>query len=334
MHKFLQDMLICPTCQGNLTWQISKSESNRILEATTTCQSCGTQYPIRDEIGIFLPPDLPRDDLWAQVDSKLVAFFRSHPDIEQRLLHDSLESLNSADQFFRSMLLEAKSDFEVAKTTGERAFQKLYTTEMLDCGEQQMQFVVDSISATDDPIVDLASGRGYLVEKLLKQNIKNPIVMTDFSPQILRRNRQWYSHFGLYDQLSLIACDARYLPFKDSTISTLTTYLGLANISEPGTILVEWKRILDGTLYAVSHLYSEDDDANGDAIHNLGLENFLFEQNVINMFAAVDWKVDIPSRCKAHAMPTPQSELVDGLGIDGLPVAETEIEWCVVTALQ
>lgn len=332
MHNYLQEMLACPTCHGDLKWEIVQTDANRILKANTTCQSCGAEYPIRDGIGLFLPSDVPRDDLWAQVDSKLVSFFRQQPEIEQRLLNDPLESLNPADQFFRSMLLESKGDFETAKTVADEAFQKLYTPEMLACGERQMQFVVDAVVNSNDPIVDLASGRGYLVEKLIKSNIQNPIIMTDFSPQILRRNRQWYSQFGLYDPLSLIACDARYLPFKDASVAILTTYLGLANISEPGTILAEWKRILAGTLYAVSHLYAENDDANSGAIRKIGLETFLFEHSTISAFAEVGWTIDIPSRCRARAMPTPKSEFVDDLGIDGLPVAETEIEWCVVTA--
>jgi ubiquinone/menaquinone biosynthesis C-methylase UbiE len=178
----------------------------------------------------------------------------------------------------------------------------------------------------------LASGRGYLVEKLIKSNIPNPIIMTDFSPQILRRNREWYSHFGLYDQVSLVACDARYLPFKDRSVAILTTYLGLPNISEPGTVLAEWQRILAGTLFVISYFYDKNDETNSGAIRKFELETFLFEHNTINAFTDLNWKVNIPSRCKSKALPTPQSELVEGLGIDGLPVAATEIEWCVLSA--
>jgi hypothetical protein len=35
---------------------------------------------------------------------------------------------------------------------------------------------------------------------------------------------------------------------------------------------------------------------------------------------------------KSRALPTPTSDLLEGAGIDALPVAETEITWCTLVA--
>jgi hypothetical protein len=35
---------------------------------------------------------------------------------------------------------------------------------------------------------------------------------------------------------------------------------------------------------------------------------------------------------KSRALPTPTSDLLEGAGIDALPVAETELTWCTLVA--
>ena len=35
-------------------------------------------YPVREGIGLFLLPDLPRNDLWEQAESQLSRYLREH----------------------------------------------------------------------------------------------------------------------------------------------------------------------------------------------------------------------------------------------------------------
>src|SRR5689334_20132636 len=101
MHHEFVNWLICPACYGELTWQINTQTATRIVDGTATCRQCGASYPIRDEIALFLTPDLPRDDLWAQAESNLGKFFRSQPDLEKQLFESPLENLNGADLYLR-----------------------------------------------------------------------------------------------------------------------------------------------------------------------------------------------------------------------------------------
>jgi hypothetical protein len=179
--------------------------------------------------------------------------------------------------------------------------------------------------------VDLASGRGVLVERLARE-LQRPIVATDFSPRVLRRDRRWLEFRGLGDWVSLLTCDARRTPFQSGAIETLTTNLGLPNVREPGDVLRELRRITAGTFLAVSHFYPADDQANAAAIRQAGLAAFLFRDAALAQFAAAGWPVEMVNQYVGPACPTPTGVVLEGAGIDSLPVAATELEWCVLVA--
>ncbi len=57
-------MFACPACHGTLKWNIMEQRVVRIEAAEALCTACGAVYPVREGIGLFLTPDLPRNDLW------------------------------------------------------------------------------------------------------------------------------------------------------------------------------------------------------------------------------------------------------------------------------
>ncbi len=331
MYDYLIEMLECPLCHGGLTWTIARRLESRVEEAEALCEGCGATYPIREGVALFLTPELPRKDLWEQVDSALTRYLREHPEVERQLMDVPLETLAPADQFFRALVLEERGLYAQAKAAEETATAGLYTPEYRACSESQFNYVVERLSVSDGPIVDLASGRGALVEKLATRRDR-PLVVTDFSPRVLRRNRRCLEFFGLYDEVSLLAFDARRTPFKDGAVVTLTTYLGLPNIEEPADLLRELRRIVEGEFLAISHFFPEEDEVNAAAIREAGLSPLLFRRSALEHFGAAGWRVEAANVCTGKALLTPRSVLLDGAGIDGLPVAETVLEWCVLVA--
>jgi ubiquinone/menaquinone biosynthesis C-methylase UbiE len=157
-------------------------------------------------------------------------------------------------------------------------------------------------------------------------------VATDFSPRVLRRDRKWLEFLRLYDQVSLLAFDARRTPFKDGAVETLTTNLGLLNIEEPANLADELRRIVNGTFWAITLFYPEDDQVNSAAISRAKLSTFLFRRSTLERLTSVDWKVEAVNSCKAKIRPTPKSDVLEGAEVDALPVAETTVEWCVLKA--
>jgi uncharacterized protein YbaR (Trm112 family) len=331
MHHYLMDMLECPACKGSLDWTIDTGHRDRIDRAEARCAACGNSYPIRDGIGLFLTSDLPREDLWRQAESHLTLYLRQNPDIESQLMQVPREDLNPADQFFRAMALEAQGSYEEAKTAEEFARNGLYTPDYLSCWNSQCHYLLDTLSAAEGPIVDLASGRGYLVEKLAQQR-KRPLVASDFSPQVLQRDRRRWEALGLYDTVSLLAFDVRRTPFKKGSVPTLTTNLGLPNIREAGDVLKELRRIAAGTFLAVSHFYPELEDANTRKIREMDLASFLFRRTALEEFAQAGWRVTVENACTGKAHPTPDGVVMEGIRLDALPVAETMLEWCILAA--
>lgn len=157
-----------------------------------------------------------------------------------------LGTLVPADQFFRALILDERGEYAQAKVAAQSARARIYTPEYLACSDNQINHAIEHLSSSAGPIVDLASGMGHLVEEMARR-LTQPIVATDFNPRALRRDRWRLEFFGLYDRVSLLAFDARRTPFRDGAVEILTTYQGLLNISEPGALLRELRRIVSGT---------------------------------------------------------------------------------------
>ena len=331
MHGFLLEMFACPACYGTLKWDIMEQRDDRIEAAEALCTACGALYPVREGIGLFLTPDLPRNDLWERSGSQLTHYLSEHPEIEQQLMHAPVETLSPADQFLRALVLEEREDYTQAKIAADLARSGLYTPEYLTCSTSQVNHLVEELATTPGPIVDLATGRGELVQ-VLAQKLNQPIIATDFSPSVLRRNRRWLQFLDLYERVTLLAFDARRTPFKDGAVKTLTTFVGLPNIDQPDLLLRELRRVVTGNLFAISHFFPEDDEANAAAISEMGDSALLFRRSALEQFAAAGWQTELTNICTGQAKPTPASLLIEGLSIDGLPVADTMLEWGVLVA--
>jgi uncharacterized protein YbaR (Trm112 family) len=331
MHSYLMELLVCPGCHGQLAWSITESFGHRIEAAQATCEACRADYPVWDGIGLFLTPDLPRHDLWEEVDNQLGVYLDQHPEVEWQLMDTPLDALAPSDQYFRAVVLEGRGDYAQARVAAEQARGWLYTAEYLACHHSQINYLVEHVSGSAAPIVDLASGRCELVERLAAR-LDTRIVASDFSPRVLRGDRRWLEFFGLYDQVSLLALDTRRMPFKNGVVDTMTTNLGLSNIEQPGDLPDELRRVLQGEFLAITHFFPEDDEANAAAISELGLAPFLFRKSTLNLLSSSGFDVELKNVQRARAAPTPTSLLLEGAGIDALPVAETELEWCVLVA--
>lgn len=331
MHSFIPDLLQCPHCRGTLRWTITTRRGEHIEEAEARCAACGASYPVREGIGLFLTPDLPRDDLWEQVESGLVRHLRAHPEIERQLMDVPLDALGPADQFFRALVLEERGDFAQARSVAERAESRLYTPEYRACSSSQQRYIVQRLAGVASPVVDLASGRGALVE-VLARALNVPIIASDFSPRILRRDRRVLEALGLSERVSLLAFDARRTPFVDGAIATMTTNLGLPNVEQPERAAVELRRVVSGTLLAISYFFPEDDEANAAAIRAGGFATMLYRASALASLAAAGFQAELTNPCLGRALPTPRGVVIEDAGIDGVPVAETTLEWGTLVA--
>lgn len=330
MQEYLIELLCCPACQGDLIWTITETRDDHIEEGLSECGECGGVYPIREGIGVYLTTEHEREDLWQDVESNLMRLIREDPDLREDLMESSIETLNPADQFFRAMVLEEKGDFAGAETVEKIARQGLYTQEYINCWMDQIDYLVDQLDAYRDPIIDLASGRGYLIRELAQRAVA-PVVATDFSLQVMRRNRRWVEFQRLYHRVSLLVFDARQTPFKDRSVRIMTSNLGLPNIREAGKFHSELRRIVSGRFLGITHFFPEN-DANATAIDQYDLGDMLYEERLIAGLSHAGFRVELVNKCRGRARPTPAGKIVRGAQIDGLPIADVELEWCLLQA--
>lgn len=330
MHTYLMELLQCPVCHGELGWDVAERDGDRIERGSARCTACEATYPIGEGIGVFLPPDQQPKGAEAQ-ESRQERYLREHPEVERQLLESPLETLNPADQFFRARALEARGAYPEAREAWERSQEGLYTAEENAAIESQFVKLVELVSTASGPIVDLASGRCYAVERILRA-VQRPVVATDIELSVLRRDRRYLSFWGLYKRVSLLALDARRTPFRDGAVETMTSFVGLANVREPGDILAELRRVVSGTFLSVSVFYLPDDEVHGPALRKAGLEANIFRSSSLEAFAAAGWEAEVSNLRTATVRPTPKGVLLEGFGVDGFPLAETTQESCVLVA--
>ena len=243
-----------------------------------------------------------------------------------------LETLSPVDQHYRGVILNDRGDTEAAQVAFDIANKGLYSEDTIQCVDSQMDYLINDVSQSDCPIVDLASGECGLVRRMLK-DLPNLIVVTDFSPTVLVRNRKWLMEQGLYDRVSLLAFDARQTPFVTDSISLLTTHVGLNNIQNPGSLLEELFRIVNGKLLAVSSFYPEDDKENGALIEEGGLAELCYRDKLLEHFHNAGWAVEVKNSSSIKTIPAPPGVVLEGARVDGLPVQSTYLEWCVLLGI-
>jgi hypothetical protein len=269
---------------------------------------------------------VPVEDTWAEAESALSTYLRAHPDVERALLETPLEQLAPADAYLRGSVLEERAGFDAARETYAFADEGLYSADVRAARDASLARVVDVVRAGDGPIVDVATGRGTLLERLLR-GAERPLVATDVSPTILAQVRRRLGE----ERVRYVVADARSLPFDDASVPTLVSHIGLANVPDGEALLRELRRV--GRELVVTHVfYPADDETNRTAAAEHGLETLLFRATALEAFRAAGWEVEIEDERGVASEPTPESVLIPGVRIDGIPVAETIATWCMLRA--
>lgn len=298
--------LVCPACRGALAWN-----------GPASCTACGTAYPTVDGIPVLVAPDSDAADLWEEAESGLSRVLRDNPGLERALLDPPAEELAPADAWLRALVLEERGGTDETN----RAFERLYPPDVRACMASQLDAVCELAAGEAGLVVDLASGRGMLLERL-QPIARGTLVATDISPRVLRRARRC--------GIEAVACDVRRLPFADGSIDCFTTFLGLNNVERPGGLLDELRRAAR-RLMAV-HLVYEPGSANDRELEALGLAELAYRERLEQALAAAGWKAEIVSSRSTTLRPTPVGVLLEGAVIDALPVEPVEATWVTVDA--
>ncbi len=318
--------MLCPACRGELIWKITEwFDGDEIAAADIRCSECGAAYQVREGIGAFLTPDLQRQDLWEESRGQLHRHLERHPGVCAHLIDGPLDDLEPADQFLRAEYLEEEGDFAGAERARSAAGDHIYTPEMNALVEEYTAKLVELVPRDASPVVDVASGRGALIEPLAARGLPL-VVSTDFSPVVSRRSRRRLRYWGVDGSVCHLVVDARKTPFCDRSVPSLVSHMGLANIVEGADeALGELRRICRGP-FLFTHMFCRPDDpVHGPLLHAWG-HPMAFLDDSLAALAAVGWEVEIVARQRVPMRPTPSSKLVPDMSIDAFPVAEAEFD--------
>lgn len=267
------------------------------------------------EIPVLVAPGSDARDVWEEAEGALSAALRDDPELGRALLGGSPESLAPADAFLRALVLEerGRADAEVAA-----ASRRLYAPAVLACQEQQLATLSRLVASEDGLVVDIATGRGVLLERLPPARV----VATDISPRVLRRARA----LGF----AAVACDAERLPFADASIATVTTFLGLGNVTRPADVLRELRRV--AARLVLGHVVYDRGTANDPAVEALGLAHVAYREGLVDELSAAGWDARVVDDRRGRAEPTPKGVLLAGAVVDALPVEPVGATWLVIEA--
>ncbi len=316
----LASVLVCPSCHGKLRWEVPE---------TPECSGCGAKYGVQDGVASFRVECTPDD--WEHVDSELRRHLDAEPDSRRELLESPAGELGAVDLFFRGLLLEEEGSYPQAERCIHVATERSYRHEYLAALRAEIAWLTARV-ARQHKVLDVASGRGTLVEAMLAdRGPSSVLVASDLSPLVLHRMRRRFAACGPVGHVEYVAFDVAATPFRDSSMDTATTLLGLPNLADPESALRELRRAIGGRLLAV-HYFIADDDPNRESATALGSAPMLLREECLAMFARAGWSVEVKNEIVAPASPTPVGRILEGWGIDGFPVVDTDLTWCVLVA--
>jgi len=326
MFSFLQEILICPECHGELTWEIANETKNHIIAADVKCNACNRNYDVRNGIGRFVKYENSSDS-WQDGDNWLNDLIGNNPDIREKLMTTDIEKMNAADIAVRYMIYKAEGNLSEAEKLIEIINTKAYKEETIKANLSQCDYIINSLKDEKDFILDVASGEGSLVTKFL-ENTHACIVSSDISFNVLEKAKRSAEAKGFGDRVSYIAFDLNKSPFRDKTVKTITSFLGLQNIPYP-EIFKEIRRICSGKLYTACVFCCEDNTVNLKALEEGGSDKTWVKSKFIDEFNKAGFASTVENSIITLDDPTPVGEIVKGARIDGYPVETGHFERAV-----
>jgi ubiquinone/menaquinone biosynthesis C-methylase UbiE len=129
--------------------------------------------------------------------------------------------------------------------------------------QRLIDLVVTSCKQSDNIVLDIASGMGRLILPLAQKSAENSLIIgTDVDEKPLRGAMNRAKKAETWHKLSLIVTDAKHLSFKDSSLSTISSFFGFDNVPETTLALKEGARVLrtDGHMFLYSLWLREGSD--------------------------------------------------------------------------
>ena len=329
MFSFIKEMLICPACHGELIWEIINENKTHIIEAEIKCQKCNNEYVVKNGVGCFVKYEKSFDDGWQNAENWLTNLLAENPDIMEKLMVADIEEMNAADIMVRGIICRKEGNVAEATKLSEISIKKRYKEEQTKALFGQLDYVVNSLKDEKNIILDVASGLGDLVQKLL-ENTDVCIISSDISFHVMEKAKKSTEEKGYGDRVSYIAFDLNKSPFRNKSIKIITTFFGLQNIVSPVRIFNEIRRICDGKLYSICNFCCDENSKNIKVLEEDGSAEMWLKNKYINEFDKVGFTSVVENSIITFNELTLVGKIAKGVTIDNFPVEPGDFEYAVV----
>jgi len=320
MHKALVSMLVCPVCHGELKSRFTRQDETHLIEGEFVCKNCKRKYPVVDGIGVFLDGGEKRDDFWREQEDFATRFRREHPIQFFLLTKTFLGNIKPEHHFLKGLLLENEQILE-------RATESIYTKDYLT-GYEKTKKVLYEVEKDKPPIIlEIACGRGGFFKEFIRSRRGNGVyVATDFSPTVLHNNLKRLRANKLEEKVTLLAFDAKAMPFRDSSVPAMVSNLGLPNIRNDGKAIQETFRVLvPHGIFITNFMFTTEQTENYAKAKELGLAQFYVRNGVDEIFRKVGFEFSLEELHRGSVRPTPG-------GIDLFPRVPDIYSFCIIRA--
>jgi len=320
MHKALIPLLICPICHGKLKSRITRKDETHLIEGEFACKDCKRKYPIFDGIGVFLSGEETKEDLWKEQEDFATRFRKENPILFFLLTKTFLGNIKPEHHFIKGLLLEDEK-------TLEQATRRIYTKDYLIGYEKTKEALREVEKDNPRIILEIACGRGGFFKPFIRSRQRKGVyVVTDFSPTVLRSNLKWLRKSGLDEEVTLMAFDAKAMPFRDNSIPAIVSNIGFPNIRNNGRAVNEVFRVLvSHGILITNFMFTTEQTKNYTKAKELGLDQFYTRKNVEEVFTKAGFRFSLEELYHGSVRPTPG-------GIDYFPIVKDVYSFCVFRA--
>jgi len=320
MHKTLIPLLACPICYGGLKSQIEEQDEIHVIEGEFVCRNCKRSYPVVDSIGIFLDGEEMRNDLWKEQEDFATRFRREHPIRFFLLTKTFIGNIKPEHHFLKGLLLEDEKILE-------RATRRIYSKDYLVGYEKTRHALWEVEKNNPQVILEIACGRGGFFKEFIRSRRGNGIyVATDFSPTVLQSNLKWLRANSLEGEVTLLAFDAKVMPFRDNSIPAAVSNLGLPNIRNDGKVVEETFRVLAlRGVFITNFMFTTEETETYAKAKEYGLHQFYVKRGVEETFRKAGFEFSLEELHHGAVRPTPGR-------IDLFPAVSDKYSFSVVKA--
>jgi ubiquinone/menaquinone biosynthesis C-methylase UbiE/uncharacterized protein YbaR (Trm112 family) len=251
LRRDLLGLLTCPSCHGDLEVEETAGNYLRVTTGVIRCPGCGREYPVLEGIPDFRgggPLEPFQEPEWAT----------------------TALSQDGRDRVYDAYWIALP---EEVRRHGPRMIRDLAKL---------------AVPKGGGAILDVATGAGTLIEEVLKHVDRATLVVgTDYSRSVTRSTRAHLLRLGRYDQVSLVVCDVRRLPFKDDVFSSACSFAGYQNIQQRPELAVAetFRTMKNGAPVAFGATVIRENSRTAAHLSRQGLERFYVTKLIRETFA-------------------------------------------------